>query len=135
MIYEDKWIFEGDSRIEMAALIILLRYLHTKSLTDNHPAHMSIKTWLYSLGVTLPESLNFNVGMLQCYSPLSIQILAYEPLVHLYLDLKCMQNQSVDYIHQLFWTENIKIYIEKIFPNVVTGNIRFGMLKLHFLFT
>ena len=42
-----------------------------------------------------------------------IQILAYEPLMHLYLHLRWMQNQSVYYIQQFFWHQ--KIFIEKIF--------------------
>lgn len=36
MIYEDKWIFEGDSRIEMTVLIIILRYLQGWSNTKTN---------------------------------------------------------------------------------------------------
>ena len=119
MIYEDKWIFEGDSRIEMTVLIIILRYWQGRFNTTtnyicevqrdggNHLGLCKGHCWTKKKrlaywgepfiirGVTLTVSNNRILKQLSPYRHRN------EPLLRLYLYL-------------LNQTENMKIYIEKM---------------------
>ena len=91
MIYEDKWIFEGDSRIEMAVLIILFYSYINKVGPIQYTTNLHLYALCNVIEEIIPAFFKFiieqkireqrrpNNGVLQCL--ISVQILAYKPLL------------------------------------------------------